>query len=112
MEAQNAVAQETYNIIEQYKNTGSVKNWINRCGVTAAKYQLVIRHFDKPGVLSKVLKLLSDEKINAQELENVIFDGELTACCKIMLDTKPSENITDNLVLKEEDIIDVSLIEL
>jgi len=112
MQAQNAVAEETFNIIEQYKNTGVVKNWINRCEVTAAKFQLVIRHFDKPGVISKVLKLLSDEKINVQEIENVIFDGELTACCKIMIVSKPSDNIIFNLTQNEEDIIDVSLIEL
>ncbi len=112
MQAQNAVAEETFKIIEHYKNTGAVKNWINRCEVTAAKYQLVIRHFDKPGVISKVLKLLSDEKINAQEIENVIFDGELTACCKIMLDSKPSDIITEELSTKEDDIIDVSLIDL
>ncbi|MCH7827916.1 MAG: phosphoglycerate dehydrogenase [Bacteroidetes bacterium] len=112
VQAQNAVAEETFKIIEQYKKTGVVKNWINRCEITAAKYQLVIRHFDKPGVLSKVLQLLSDEKINAQEIENVIFDGELTACCKIMLDSKPSEKITVELACKEEDIFDVSLIDL
>ncbi|MCH8941312.1 MAG: phosphoglycerate dehydrogenase [Bacteroidetes bacterium] len=112
MQAQNAVAEETFKIIEQYKKTGVVKNWINRCEITAAKYQLVIRHFDKPGVLSKVLQLLSDEKINAQEIENVIFDGELTACCKIMLDSKPSVKITEELANKEEDILDVSLINL
>jgi len=111
-QAQNAVAEETFKIIEQYKNKGIVKNWINRCEVTASKYQLVIRHFDKPGVLSKVLQLLSDENINAQEIENVIFDDELTACCKIMLNSKPSEKITEELAHKEEDILDVSLIDL
>ncbi len=112
VQAQNAVAEETFKIIQQYKNTGVVKNWINRCEITAAKYQLVIRHFDKPGVLSKVLQVLSNENINAQEIENVIFDGELTACCKIMLDSKPSENITSELAANEEDIIDVSLVDL
>ena len=65
MQAQNAVAEETFKIIEQYKKTGVVKNWINRCEITAAKYQLVIKHFDKQGVLSKDLQLLSDEKINS-----------------------------------------------
>lgn len=111
-QAQNAVAEETVNIISDYKNLGVVRNWVNRCAKTAAKYQLVVRHYDKPGVLSKVLGLLSSEKINAQEIENVIFDGELTACCTIKLDSSPSEKSLKEIEANEDDIINISLIEL
>ncbi len=110
-QAQNAVAEETFNIVSDYVKLGVVRNWVNRCKQTAAKYQMVIRHLDKPGVLAKVLDSLSKEKINAQEMENVIFDGELTACCTIKLDSKPSEDLIAN-VGKADEIIDLSLIEL
>lgn len=111
-QAQDAVADETLNIVKEYIQSGTIRNWVNRCKQTAAKYQLVVRHFDKPGVLAHVLNLLSLEKINAQEMENVIFDGEITACCTIKLDTKPSDDTLKKMRAKEEEIINVALIEL
>jgi D-3-phosphoglycerate dehydrogenase / 2-oxoglutarate reductase len=111
-QAQNAVAEETYNIIKSYIELGETNNWVNRCKKTAAKYQLVVRHFDKPGVLARVLRLLSEERINAQEMENVIFDGEKTACCTIKLDSKPSDKILKEMPAKEDEIIDISIVEL
>ena len=111
-QAQNAVAEETFNIIKNYIELGETKNWVNRCKKTAAKYQLVVRHFDKPGVLARVLRLLSEERINAQEMENVIFDGEKTACCTIKLDSKPSDKIIKEMPQKEDEIIDISIVEL
>jgi D-3-phosphoglycerate dehydrogenase / 2-oxoglutarate reductase len=111
-QAQNAVAEETYNIVKNFIELGEIKNWVNRCKKTAAKYQLVVRHFDKPGVLARVLRLLSEERINAQEMENVIFDGEKTACCTIKLDSKPSDKILKEMPEKEDEIIDISMVEL
>ncbi len=111
-QAQNAVAEETCNIIKNYIELGEIRNWVNRCKKTAAKYQLVVRHFDKPGVLARVLRLLSEERINAQEMENVIFDGEKTACCTIKLDSKPSDKILKEMPEKEDEIIDISMVEL
>jgi D-3-phosphoglycerate dehydrogenase / 2-oxoglutarate reductase len=111
-QAQDAVAEETYNIISDFIKYKTVRNWVNRCKRTAAKYQLVVRHFDKPGVLARVLRLLSEEKINAQEMENVIFEDEKTACCTIKLDSVPSDKILKELPVKEDEIINVSLVEL
>ena len=65
-QAKNAVAEETCNIIADYVNAGVIRNWVNRIKQSPAKYQLVVRHYDKPGVLARVLRLLSEEKINAQ----------------------------------------------
>ncbi len=111
-QAQNAVAEETCNIIADYVNTGVVRNWVNRIKQSPAKYQLVVRHYDKPGVLARVLRLLSEEKINAQEMENVIFDGAVTACCTIKLDTKPSDKVLREITAMKNEIINLSLIEL
>ncbi len=111
-QAQDAVAEETFNIIADFVKFRTVKNWVNRCKQTAAKYQLVVRHFDKPGVLARVMRLLSEERINAQEMENVIFDGEKTAFCTIKLDSIPSDKILKELPAKEDEIIKVSLVEL
>lgn len=111
-QAQDAVAEETLNIVKEYIQAGTIRNWVNRCKQTAAKYQLVVRHFDKPGVLAQVLNLLSLEKINAQEMENVIFDGEATACCTIKLDTKPSDGALQKMRANTDEIINAALIEI
>jgi D-3-phosphoglycerate dehydrogenase / 2-oxoglutarate reductase len=111
-QAQNAVAEEACNIIADYINTGAVRNWVNRINQSPAKYQLVVRHYDKPGVLARVLRLLSEEKINAQEMENVIFDDAVTACCTIKLDSKPGEKTLEEIESGKEEIINLTLIEL
>ena len=111
-QAQNAVAEETCNIIADYVKVGAIKNWVNRIKQSPAKYQLVVRHYDKPGVLARVLRLLSEEKINAQEMENVIFDDALTACCTIKLDSQPTERTIKEIESKGEEIINLTLIEL
>lgn len=111
-QAQNAVAEEACNIIADYVSVGAIKNWVNRIKQSPAKYQLVVRHFDKPGVLAKVLRLLSEEKINAQEMENVIFDDAVTACCTIKLDSQPTKKTLSEIESLKEEIINVTLIEL
>jgi len=111
-QAQNAVAEETCNIIADYVKVGAIKNWVNRIKQSPAKYQLVVRHYDKPGVLARVLRLLSEEKINAQEMENVIFDDALTACCTIKLDSQPTEKTIKEIESAKEEIINLTLIEL
>ncbi len=45
-------------------------------------------------------------------MENVIFDGEKTACCTIKLDSKPSDKILKEMPEKEDEIIDISIVEL
>src|SRR5690554_697444 len=111
-QAQNAVADETIRIIDDFVNAGKIKNWVNRIKQSPAKYQLVVRHYDKPGVLARVLRLLSEEKINAQEMENVIFDGAETACCTIKLDSKPSDKLLEEIPSAKDEVIHLSLIEL
>jgi D-3-phosphoglycerate dehydrogenase len=111
-QAQNAVAEEAYSIVADYVSVGAIKNWVNRIKQSPAKYQLVVRHYDKPGVLARVLRLLSEEKINAQEMENVIFDDAVTACCKIKLDSRPTEKTIKEIESLKEEIINVTLIEL
>lgn len=86
-QAQNAVAAETVRIIKVYGETGRVENWVNRMQKTPAKYQLVVRHQDKAGVLAEVLAIIRESNVNAQEIENLIFDGAKAACCTIQLDS-------------------------
>ena len=84
-QAQNAVAEETVRIIKDYTTSGVIAHWINRAKITDAKYQLVVKHFDKPGVLASILDVIREGNINIEEIENVIFQGGIAASCTMKL---------------------------
>lgn len=110
-QAQEAVADDAVDIVRGYLQEGVVRNWINRCKQTEAPWQLVVRHFDKPGVIANVMSELKQADINAQELTNVIFDGKKTACCTIQIDTKPSDEILNSIRTRQDEVITATLID-
>ncbi|MGE5313606.1 MAG: NAD(P)-dependent oxidoreductase [Acidobacteriota bacterium] len=111
-QAQNAVAAEVVSIIKEYRDLGTVRNWVNRAKTTAAKWQLVVRHYDKPGVLANVLEQLKSAHINVQEIENVIFEGQQTACCTLRLDAEPAADVVTRIQNKYDEVIQASLVSL
>ncbi len=110
-QAQMAVATDAVDIVRGYLEQGRVRNWLNRCEQTEAPWKLVVRHYDKPGVIANVMNELKTANINAQELENVIFDGKKTACCTIQLDSKPSDEVYRRISTRQDEVISVMLIE-
>ncbi len=98
-QAQNAVAAETVKIIREFINSGVIAHWVNRAKVTDAHYQLVVKHYDRPGVLASILAVIRDSNINIEEIENVIFEGGIAASCTLKLQTAIS---TENLKLIQE----------
>lgn len=66
VQAQMAVAADAVDIVKGYLQQGYVRNWLNRCDQTDAPWQLVVRHFDKPGVIANVMNELKEANINAQ----------------------------------------------
>lgn len=111
-QAQNAIADEVVAIIKQYKEQGTVRNWVNKAKTTPAKYQLIIRHYDKPGVLANVFNSLKTESINIQEVENLIFEGTETAVCSLKLETRPSDYTLDSIRARTQEVIQVQLVQL
>jgi D-3-phosphoglycerate dehydrogenase len=99
-QAQNAVAAETVRIIHDYVHSGIIAHWVNRAKVTDVHYQLVVKHYDKPGVLAAILEVIRNANVNIEEIENVIFDGGIAACCTMKLKESISaemlKNISDN----------------
>lgn len=89
-QSQNAVAAETVRIIKDYTTSGVIAHWINRAKITDAKYQLVVKHFDKPGVLASILDVIREGNINIEEIENVIFQGGVAASCTMKLQSPVS----------------------
>jgi D-3-phosphoglycerate dehydrogenase len=86
-QAQDAVADETIRIIKDYVHSGIIAHWVNRAKVTDAHYQLVAKHYDKPGVLASILAVIREGNINIEEIENIIFEGGIVACCTMKLRT-------------------------
>lgn len=111
-QAQLAVAADAVDIVRGYVQEGQVRNWLNRCEHTDAPWQLVVRHFDKPGVIANVMNELKEADINAQELTNVIFEGKKTACCTIQLDAEPPSKIMKSIRTRQDEVISASIIQL
>ena len=75
-----------------------------------ARWKLVVRHYDKPGVIANVMMELKKVNINAQELENVIFEGKEAACCTIQLDSEPTNQLLSDIRIRQDEIISATLI--
>lgn len=110
-QAQNAVADETISIISQYIQNGIIKHWVNRAKIIDAPYQLIVKHYDKPGVLASIFDLLKDGDINVEEVENVIFDGGIAASCTLKLNKTATTDMLKKMN-ENQNVIYVSHVEI
>lgn len=111
-QAQDAIARETVRIVSQFLTRGEVPNCVNVAVRTPARYQLIVRHQDRVGVLANVLDVIREAGINAQEIENTVFEGAAAACCKIQLDSPPGDDVLQRILARQDEIIFVDLVEL
>lgn len=111
-QAQQAIAEETVRIIREYKETGRAPNVVNLAKKTAATHMLVVRHFDRVGVLASVFDQLKTAGINVEETENIVFDGAVAAVARIHLDSAPSDEVLNAIKTNSQDIIELSLLKL
>lgn len=111
-QAQEAVAAETVRVVRTFKETGKVPNVINIARRSPATHLLTVRHRDRPGVLAHVLDALKAARINVQEMENIVFEGAEAAIARINIDNAPPAGTLDRLSAENEDIIELSLIEV
>ena len=86
IQAQDAIADEAIRVIQQYLADGIVHNCVNRATSTSAKAMLCVRHRNFPGVLARIFDLVSQEGVNVEEMENVVYQGEEAACARMQLD--------------------------
>src|ERR1017187_5415624 len=92
-QAQEAIAEEAIRVIQTFVKTGVVLNCVNLATRTPAKWQLIVRHYDRVGVLAYVMDQIRRANINIEEVENIIFDGAAAACCRIQLNTEPKPEL-------------------
>jgi len=111
-QAQEAIAEEAIRIIQTFLRTGVVLNCVNLAGRTPAKWQLVVRHYDRVGVLAFVMDQIRRAGINIEEVQNVIFDGAAAASCRIQLDAEPGPDLLASLKAGNPDILGLELLKL
>ncbi len=108
-QAQEAIAAETVRVCRAFKDTGQVPNCVNIETQSPACCQLVIRHYDKVGVLASVLDMLRRAEINVEEMSNTIFQGARAAVAVIRLHQKPTPELLTALTDMKDMIIKVEL---
>jgi D-3-phosphoglycerate dehydrogenase len=111
-QAQQAIAEETVRIIREYRDAGRAPNVVNLAKKTPATHLLVVRHFDRVGVLANVFTQLKQAGINVEETENIVFEGAVAAIARIHLDSAPSAEVLDAIKSNSQDIIELSLLNL
>jgi len=111
-QAQDAIAEEAIRIIETFVKTGDVLNCVNLATRTPAKYQLVVRHYDRVGVLAYVMDQIRRAHINIEEVQNIIFDGAAAASCRIQLDAEPGDKLLAAIREGNPDVIGVESLKI
>jgi len=109
-QAQDAIAAETVRIVRAYKETGRVPNVVNLARQTPARFRLIVRHRDRPGVLAHVFDHLREGNINVQETENIVFEGAEAAVASINLDGAPDAALLERIRGGNADVLDLQLV--
>lgn len=96
-QAQDAIARETVRIVEAFVRAGEVPNCVNVARKTPARARLVVRHYDRVGVLASVLDLIREAGINVEEVRNTVFEQAQAASCAIDLDERPPPDLVQRV---------------
>ncbi len=103
-QAQEAIADEAVRIVRVFSETGNVLNCVNLRRPRTGGCSLRVRHLNKPGVLSSVLRVISEANINVEEMDNVICKGGHSATAQIKLES-PIDQATIDIVRQANDHI-------
>jgi D-3-phosphoglycerate dehydrogenase / 2-oxoglutarate reductase len=96
-QASEAIASEVVRIVDAFLKTSHPPGTVNLCARSPATHRLVVRHYNRVGVLATVLDGLRAEGINVEEVENLVFAGANAACCSMLLDRIPSAELIASL---------------
>ena len=89
-----SVGDAVIEIISHWNDHGQVQNCVNLARQSPADHTLTVRHVtDRVGVLASVLDELQAAGHNVQEMDNIIFQGGLSACARIQVVGAPSQEL-------------------
>jgi len=104
-QAQEAIARETVRIVASFLREGTVPNCVNVARTSPAKARLVVRHYDRVGVLANVLGAIREAGINVEEVQNTVFEGAAAACCTIRLDERPAPELVARIRARKDEVM-------
>ena len=107
-QASEAIADEVVRIVDSLIKTGKPINAVNSRDKTEDGTILMIRHYNRVGVLASVLDALREAGINVEDMENNIFNGSAAAIASLKLDKTPSVDVI-NQISSNEFIIQISI---
>lgn len=96
-QAQVAIAHEVIRIVQEYQATGGVPNCVNRLAKSSATHVLSVRHQNRPGVLAHVFTVLSEARINVEEVENIIYHGAQATLARIHTSGEPPADALEHI---------------
>lgn len=111
-QAQDAIARETVRIVATFVREGAVPNCVNVARTSPAQARLVVRHYDKVGVLANVLGAIREAGINVEEVQNTVFEGAAAACCTLQLDERPSDALLARIRARRDEVMFVECFEV
>ena len=111
-QAQIAIAHEVIRIVQHFLESGTAYHCVNRLAKSSATHVLSVRHQNRPGVLAHVFRVLNDEKINVEEVENIAYHGAEAASARIHVSGVPSERAIRDIQAGNEHVISVDLTEV
>jgi len=111
-QAQEAIAAETVRIVREFRDCGRPPNVVNLAKKSPATHLLVVRHYDRVGVLAAVFDRIKEAGINVQETENIVFDGARAAVARVHLNQEPEPDVLERMRESSADIIDLAVVPL
>jgi len=108
-QAQTAIAAETVRICKEFVRTGAAPNVVNVALHSLATHQLIVRHFDRVGVLAAVLGIIKNHGINVEEMSNTIFQGGKAAVAALRIPTAPTPELVAEIQGLKEQVIAVDV---
>lgn len=107
-QAQTAIATEAVRICLEYSKFGHVPHCVNIERHAPAKVQLLVRHYDRVGVLAAVLEIIRNHGINVEDMNNTIFRGAKTAVATLKLSAEPPPSLLEEISGLSDKVIQVS----
>ena len=107
-QAQSAIADEAVRIVREFVTTGHVANCVNIERHAPAKVQLIVRHYDKVGVLASVLEIVRKFGLNVEDMNNTIFAGAKAAVAVLKLSASPPDAVIEEISNLKDQVIQVT----
>jgi D-3-phosphoglycerate dehydrogenase len=108
-QAQDAIADEAVRIVREFVATGEAPNCVNIETKPPVHCQLIIRHYDKVGVLASILDKIRRAQINVEKMNNTVFQGAKAAVATIQLGANPGDDLIRSIAEMKDIIINVDV---